>query len=187
MESRHYGPGPHGLRMMLRILDVFFQIALRRRGPEDLPDSRFLLLLSGCAYVLAQAFLGAPVYGASLTLARSLVLDLLLLCGCLWGLLRLSGHSTRFRQTLTAVLGTGALVSLCMLPFNYWFNMPAEPGKVALGPGIGLLALISWSLIVNGHIFARALSRPFVAGLAISIFYFFVNSLMLAQIGPPLA
>jgi hypothetical protein len=83
------------------------------------------------------------------------------------------------------VLGTGALLSLCMLPFNYWLDLTAEPGKPALAPTIGLLAVVSWSLVVNGHIFARALSRPFVAGLGISIAYFFLNYLVFAQFGPP--
>jgi len=169
---------------MLRVLDVFLQIALRRRGPEDVPDSRFLLLLAGLFYVIAQGLLAMPVYHSSLALARSLVLDLLLLCGCLWGLMRFTGHAPRYRQTLTAMLGTGALLGLCMLPFNYWLDVAADPGKPALGPTIGLLAVVSWSLAVNGHIFSRALSAPFAAGMAISIAYFFLNYLVFAQFGP---
>lgn len=170
---------------MLPILAAFLQIALRRRGPEDLPDSRFLLWMAGAVYVLTQAALAASVYATPMALVRSLVLDLLLLCGFLWGLLRLAGHTARYRQTLTAVFGTGALLSACMLPFNYWLNVAAEPGKPLLAPTIGLLAVVSWSLVANGHIFARALSRPFVAGLAISVAYFFLNYLVFAQFGPP--
>jgi len=170
---------------MLRVLDVFLQIALRRRGPEDVPDSRFLLLLTGLVYVVTQGLLALPVYHSSLALVRSLVLDLLLLCGCLWGLMRFTGHALRYRQTLTAMFGTGALLGVCMLPFNYWLDLAADPGKPALGPTIGLLAVVSWSLAVNGHIFSRALSAPFAAGLAISIAYFFLNYLVFAQFGPP--
>lgn len=170
---------------MLPILDAFLQIALRRRGPEDLPDSRFLLLVAGLAYVATQAILAASAYGSAGGLVRSLVLDLVLLCGCLWGLLRLSGHAPRYRQTLTAVFGTGALLSVCMVPFNYWLDVAGEPGKPALAPTLGLLAVVSWSLVVNGHIFSRALSRPFAAGLVISVAYFFLNYLVFAQFGPP--
>jgi hypothetical protein len=170
--------------MMLPIIDAFLQIALRRRGPEDLPDSRFLLLIAGLAYVVAQGFLGAPVYDSPLALARSLILDLLLLCGCLWGLLRLAGHAARYRQTLTAIFGTGALLGVCMLPFNYWIDMAAQPGKPAVGPTIGLLAVVSWSLVVNGHIFSRALSARFAAGLAIAVAYFFLNYLVFTEFGP---
>jgi len=171
--------------MMLPILDAFLQIALRRRGPEDLPDSSFLLLLAAGAYLGTQAVLAAPVFGSTLALAQGLLLDVLLLCGCLWGLLRLAGHPGRFRQTLTAVLGTGAFLTTCMLPFNYWLDEAGSPGEVPLAPTLGLLAVISWSLVVNGHIFARALSRPFVAGLAVSIAYFFLNYLVFAEFGPP--
>lgn len=171
--------------MMLPILDVFLQIALRRRGPEDLPDSRVLLLMAALVYVVTQGFLALPVYHSPLALGRSLVLDLLLLCGCLWGLLRFTGHAPRYRQTLTAMFGTGALLGVCMLPFNYWLGMAAAPDKPELGPTIGLLAVVSWSLAVNGHIFSRALSAPFAAGLAIAIVYFFLNYLVFAQFGPP--
>jgi hypothetical protein len=37
---------------------------------------------------------------------------------------------------------------------------------------------------VNGHIFARALSAPFAAGLAIAVGYFFLSYLVFAQFGP---
>ena len=49
----------------------------------------------------------------------------------------------------------------------------------------GLLAIVSWSLVVNGHIFARALSIPFVAGIMLSLAYFFLNYLVFWQLGPP--
>jgi hypothetical protein len=171
--------------MMLPILSAFLEIALRRRGPEDLPDSGFLLLIAGVAYVLTQAFLAASSYSSPLPLAGSLALDLALLCGCLWGLLGLAGHAARYRQTLTAVFGTSALLGVCMLPFNWWISLVAEPGKPAVGPTIGLLAVVSWSLVVNGHIFSRALSASFPAGLAIAVAYFFLNYLVFAQFGPP--
>ncbi len=169
---------------MLPILDVFLQIALRRRGPEDLPDSFFLLVATGLVYVIVQGFLAVDVYATPVALALSLVLDLLLLCGCLWGLLRLASHMARFRQTLTALFGAGALLGLCMLPFTAWLQVAATPGKPAVGPTLGLLAVLSWSLVVNGHIFSRALSTPFVAGLAVAVAYFFLNYLVFAQFGP---
>lgn len=169
---------------MLSILDAFLQIALRRRGPEDLPASWLLMLAAGLFYVTAQALLGLSVYHSLLPLAGSLVLDLLLLCGCVWGLLRLTGHVARYLQTLTAMFGTGALLGVCMLPFNYWLDAAGTPGKPAIGPTIGLLAVVSWSLVVNGHIFSRALTVPFAPALAIAIGYFFLNYLVFVQLGP---
>lgn len=176
---------------MLPILDVFLQIALRRRGPEDLPDSRVLLLMAGLVYVVTQGFLSLPMYGSPLALARSLILDLLLLCGGLWGLLRFTGHKPRFRQTLTAMFGTSALLSVCMLPINYWFSLSSwlgfsvDPTKPPLVIAIGALAILVWWLVVNGHIFSRALSAPFAVGLAIAIGYYLLSNLVLGQIWQP--
>jgi hypothetical protein len=178
---------------MLPILDVFLQIALRRRGPEDLPDSRFLLLMAGLAYVVTQAFLAVPVYHSALEIGGSLLLDLLLLYGCLWGLLRFTGNKPRFRQTLTAIFGTSSLLSVCMLPINYWFplsswlGLSVDPTKPPLVIAIGALAILVWWLVVNGHIFSRALSAPMAVGLAIAVGYYLLSNLVLGQIWQPAA
>lgn len=169
--------------MMLPILDVFLQIVLRRRGPEDLPDSRFLLLTAGIVYVTSQCLLVVPVYQSAWPLAQVLVLDILVLCGFLWVLLRLAKHAPRYRQTLTALFGTGAVLGACMLPFYYWIYAAGPAAKSLFWPQLGMLAVISWSLLVNGHIFSRALSTPFAAGLAVSAAYFFLNFLVVSQLG----
>ncbi|MCE7903437.1 MAG: hypothetical protein DYH20_12525 [Gammaproteobacteria bacterium PRO9] len=169
--------------MMLPILDAFLQIVLRRRGPEDLPDSRFLLLAAAILYVISQCLLVLPVYKAVLPLARVLAVDILVLCAFLWLLLRLSAHLPRYRQTLTALFGTGAILGACMLPFYYWIYAVGPGAKGTFWPQLGMLAVISWSLLVNGHIFSRALSAPLAAGLAVSIGYFFLNFLVVSQVG----
>ena len=72
---------------MLAIIDFFLQITLRRRGPEDLPASRFLLLSSALCYAIVQLFLALPIYSLSVMLFRSVLIDIGLLCLCVWGLL----------------------------------------------------------------------------------------------------
>lgn len=169
---------------MLPILHAFAQITLRRLGPEDLPDSRFLLLLVGLVYAITQLMLAVPIYAFTGPLLRSIVLDVVVLCGFVVGILRLTGHPARFGQTTTAVFGTGALLSLCMLPFNLWLDAASVPGQAPLVPTLGLLAIVIWSLVVNAHIFARAMSVHFALGLVVSITYFFLNYLVFLQFGP---
>lgn len=170
---------------MLAIIDFFLQITLRRRGPEDLPDSRFLLLFAALCYGVVQLFLALPIYRLSMLLFRSVLIDIALLCVCVLGLLWLTRHLSRSGQTLTAFFGTGALLGVLMLPFNYWLDALSAPGQPALLPTAALLAIVSWSLVVNGHIFSRALSIPFVLGLILSLAYFFLNYLVFWQFGPP--
>ena len=40
---------------MQAIVNAFWQIALFRQGPDDLPDSRPLLMLASLAYILVDA------------------------------------------------------------------------------------------------------------------------------------
>lgn len=170
---------------MLAVLHVFLQIALRRGGPEDLPDSRLLLLLAALAYEITQTLLILAFPDSSPpALLGSLVLDLLLLCLGLWGLLKIAGRSARYGQTLTALFGTGALLGFCMLPFKYWIEWAGDPVRSPLAPAVGMLALIGWSLAVNGHIFSRALSIPSLLGMLVAIGYFFLNFLVFSQFGP---
>lgn len=169
---------------MLAIVDAFMKIALRRLGPEHLPSSPFLLLLSGAAYALIQAAIAAPTYGFSIVLLRSLILDLALLVTCVWGLLQLIGRPARLRQTLTALLGTGALLSALLIPVIYWWQFLADQES---GRGVTMaivVAVIIWSLVVNGHILSRALSAPYVVGIGIAVIYFLLNSVLLEQVAP---
>lgn len=169
---------------MLALIRTFLLIALRRLGPEDLPDSSLLFGLAVIAYAVAQVVIVLPLYGPGATLLRAVVLDVALLYACVWGLLRFTGRPARFRQTLTALFGTGALLTVLMVPLNSWFTATSVPDQPAVLPTVGILLMLIWSLVVNGHIVARALSAPLGVGLVFSVIYFFINYLVIWQTGP---
>lgn len=169
--------------MMLTLIQVFLQIALRRLGPEDLPDSTVLLAVSGAAYALAQGAVIYPVLGAGLPLLTTLGLDVLLLCVCLGALLRATGHAGRYVRTLTALFGTGALLTVFILPFNLWISASGTPSQPPVVAVLGVLGIIIWSQVVNGHILARALGTGFAAGLGVALGYFLLNYYVITRIG----
>jgi hypothetical protein len=170
---------------MLPLFRAFLQIIMRRLGPEDLPDSRLLAIICLNAYVLSQVPPALQVYGASWITASAIAIDVLMLVGAVWALLRLTGHSQRYRQTLTALLGTNALLTLPLVPLNFWLERFTQAGHAPAGPSIAILLLITWSLTVQAHILARALSRPFVIGLLIAVGYFIANYALIWQLAPP--
>ena len=160
-------------------------IILRKLGPEDLPDSGFLLGFSLAVYLALQVFLALILFGPSVILIKTLALDIALLTFCLWALLRLTGYQPRFRQTLTALLGTSALLSFLSAPFSLWrqysINIEADPAL----PSTVVFAIMLWSLVIDGHILSRALSKPFGVGLIASVVYFFLHALVLSQLLRP--
>ncbi|CAG0940811.1 hypothetical protein GPROT2_01094 [Gammaproteobacteria bacterium] len=170
---------------MLALLEAFLQIVLRRRGPEDLPDSRFLLGLTLAAYVLAQLPVAGIIFGPTATAAAAIAVDCALLSGVFWALLRFTGHAPRYRQTLTALAGTGALLALAQAPLVYLTKLAGAAGQTAAGPSLGLLALLLWSIIVQAHIAARALSGGYGVGLAVALVYFILSYEVSGMFAPP--
>ena len=169
---------------MFALLQAFFQIVMRRLGPEDLPDSRLLVLLTLVAYIAMQTLPAFQVYGWSPVVPEAVVIDVALLTSALWLLLRITAHADRYRRTLTALLGTGALLTLPLIPLNFWLQVFTQAGHAPAGPSIAILILLAWSLMVQGHILSRALSSSFAVGLLLSIGYFVINYGVILQLSP---
>jgi hypothetical protein len=169
---------------MLAYIQALINIALRRSGPEDLPDSAFLLALTLAGYLVTQVPLALIAYGPSDILVRTVTVSLLLLFAGLWVLLRLTGHHARYRRTVTAMLGTSALLSVLSMPFSLWRqSMLGTESGVAM-PSTMLFAIMLWSIAIDGHILSRALSRPFGIGLLVAIGYFFLHTSILYELMP---
>lgn len=169
---------------MLVYVQTLLNIALRKLGPEDLPDSGFLLGLTLVGYVLMQVPLAWIAYGPSNAVLSTIIVSAVLLVVFIWALLRVTGFRQRYRQTLTALLGTSALLSLMSLPFSVWREATVGLQAASALPSIFIFAIMLWSLAIDGHILSRALSRPFAIGLMLSISYFFLHTTILFELLP---
>jgi CDP-diglyceride synthetase len=153
-----------------RLILVFVEITLHRRGPEHLPSSQFFFLLvlgvSTCVDLL--------VLQVEEVAARSVVVSLLttvLDIAFVWAVLRTFDRERRFRQTMSAMLGVTALLSLLIVPLALWSQALDVPeGEVAL-PWLFLLVLAIWQIDIWGFVLARALGRPYALGVAIMLGY----------------
>lgn len=166
---------------MFALLEAFFQIAMRRRGPEDLPDSSFLLYASLAAYMLAQVPVALEFYGRSMSSLLAILADTGLLALVFWLPLQFTRRTGRYRRTMTALAGTGALLSLVQAPLVFFSGMASTAGQPPVGATLGLLLLLIWSIVVQAHIAARALSSTFWVGLAVALVYFAVSSRVAGQ------
>jgi hypothetical protein len=169
---------------MLALLDAFFQIVRRRRGPEDLPDSQFLLSVVLAAYMIAQVPVAAILNGWSATALAAILVDTALLASVFWLLLRFTQHMSRYRRTLTALLGSGALLALPQAPLVFFSKVATAAGQAPVGPTVGLLAVLFWSIVVQAHIVSRALSSNFGVGLAVALAYFLLSYQVSGQFAP---
>jgi len=169
---------------MLAYVQTLLNVALRKKGPEDIPDSRFLLGLTFVVYLLMQVPLGWIAYGPSDALVSTIGVSVLMVIAGLWALLVLTGFRSRFRQSLTAMLGVNALLSVFSIPFSFWRAATLSNETSEALPSTIIFGLMLWSLVVDGHIISRAISKPFGIGLMIAVAFFFLHTAVLFELMP---
>ena len=152
---------------MHAIVNPFIQICLLRQGPQDLPTSGILLTIALTTYTVMSIVWSKISLNATSALLSGL-LDTVLLVVLSGALLYAQRRKARLIQTLTALAGTGAIITFLALPVSGWLqgaDHAAGEGKFAV---LLLLVLMGWSLAVVGHIFRHALSVSYFFGLVLA-------------------
>ncbi len=173
---------------MIKLLTVFWNIILRKSGPEEVPDSNFLLVVTFIFFLLSQILVGFKMYGGAVSLFFQLLfLDTILLIIWLRAILQLSGKLKRFRQSLTALFGTGTLFNFILSPFilSYapYLEQLTSSDELQITAELPMPALLSiviliiaiWSVLVMGHIYSRATSKSRAIGIGLALMYSFIN------------
>lgn len=168
---------------MQALLKAFWDIALWRRDPSQLPDSATLVLLCALAYAAMSALQSLMLYGTDLILARTTA-DLGLTAVLFWVLLAAARRRHRFNQTISAVLGTGALLSPIVLVLLGLKEAALANYPLALLVWAGSVAVIVWYTFVVGHIVRSALDTGPFTGMAVAITYLVASATLLSRVFP---
>lgn len=164
---------------MKTILYFYWQLCLLRKAPQDIPASPSLLQLTALVYVLLGTLLGSLGDTVLVGLVQA-ALDLLLMVGFLKLALTITGHQDRFVQTLTALLGSGLILSGLAVPLMLVRTL----GYANQMPGLLWLWLFGWSILITGHILRHSLSVSLRMGVVLTFLYTFSVWLLVAQIMP---
>ena len=169
---------------MWQLATAMAEIAIRRRGPEGLPDSSFLvffLLALHSVLVILAAF--ALTDGLTAAFFVEFIARTLLFFAFVYAVLSLFRVERRYRQTMCAMLGAGIVIQLAFLLFGV--------GAMALGIDIQGDSFIAvslvfelWSIFIAASILARSLSQPLLVGFMLEIL-FVLTSLYVGQLLSP--
>lgn len=171
---------------MWQLTTAMAEIALRRRGPESLPDSAFLVFFLLALDVLVILARNAMLLGG---LTPQFLIrfgaDIVLFFAFFYAVLRFFRLERRYRQTVSAVLGADILITLAFLPLGL--------AGVALGFDVLELPFVSigvafecWSLFIAASILARSLSQPLIVGFMLEILLL-LTSFNVGQLVAPVA
>jgi hypothetical protein len=150
---------------------TLFDIITIRKGPDAIPHSWALayaavllwFLPLFAATVLIPTFEGRVVAVSVVSWAISL--------GCYALVIALAGHGNRLLQSLTAIVGCGALIFLGQVA-GLVFLLPFLGERIAQTL---VYLLLFWSVHVKGHIMARTLNREWYIGFIIAISVFLLQ------------
>jgi len=160
---------------VISLLQFFWGLCGLKKAPQDLPSSSVLLGLALLAYFMSSmvvAVLQWEVPKAVLAAMLDTVLFTILCYALLWARLL----SNRFTQTMTALAGSCALLTLVAAPLGYWQKALGGPiNGVITFPALLLFVWTGWNITVIGHILRHALSTAFALGVGLAAAYTYIT------------
>jgi hypothetical protein len=166
--------------MMLRLAKAFWDIALWRRSPAQLPASLFLLALVAAAAALIEVlsvFL-PPVSNDRMSVR--ILLSVALPLAFTWAVLLMAHRRHRFLQTGIALLGVEVVVELILYPLGSLIHVVGSEGIASMPIEVMMLVGLIWYMLACANIWRVALDSGLALGIAISVGYFLL-SLVLEQ------
>lgn len=166
-----------------RLLGLFFELCLMKKGPKDLPNSSALLTLVFCLYFLA----GTVLLSSSLVVTEALMQSLIetvLLGVFIYLLVSFFSIKNRFNQAITAIYGSGAFITIVSMPFIFWMqSLTASNGSTGI-VGLIVFMLVCWSFIVMAYIIRETIEKGFAVSLLLTFCYLYGSFQLIKLVYP---
>jgi hypothetical protein len=169
---------------MGQLIRLFMQIALLRRGPQDLPASTLLLALTVAGYFVVNFLVSMALPPFPGPWVAHLCVDVVFMFVWYTLLLQLVRRPERFLQTTTAVYGFQAVLSP-LLVASVWLTRRFPQDSVWQFPiTLVSLALLIWIIAANSHIVKAALEWSMPPSVALVILQTLAGNLVVLALFP---
>ncbi len=154
---------------MQELVRLFVQIALLRKGPQDLPASARLLAVAAAGFFIINLLVSAvlpPIPGPWL---YQLVFDVLFTFAWYALLLRVVHRPERFLQTTTAIFGYQAVLAPLWIATVWLWRQFADDDTLSAATLLLALAVLVWNVAANVRVIKAALEWGMAASVALVI------------------
>ena len=169
--------------IIVALARAMWQICTLRRGPQDLPASSMLMVLMLLLNAVASATLETIEIPAT-SAVMAAVIDAVVVVILIWALLQTTGKQNRFLQTVTAVAGTGLILSFFALPVVAWLAASVERRQDIGIPMLLWLAVFGWNLLVIAHVLRHAIDSNLVVGFVLAVAIVFIDIQLINHLVP---
>jgi hypothetical protein len=156
------------------LLKPIIDICLIKGGPQSLPESQYLLKLFFVAYFLS----GAVLLSSSLSYVEACsqsFIDAVLVGIFIYALTRFFYFQHRYTQSLTAIYGGGAVITLVSTPFFFWLEALSVNEKPTGAVSLVVFLIVCWSFIVMANIIRETIHKGFPMSLLLTFCYLYVS------------
>jgi len=161
---------------------LYFQIAIWRRGPQDVPAVGILLPLTIVAYVLLSALLGQLLPPMQPSWLVQVLLDVPFMLLWYGLLLAIARRRERYLQTVAALFGVEIVMALPSMVCEALQQRFANDANWQLPVLLAGFALLIWALIAVGHILRATLERGLALCLILAFIQILAEEMLLAAI-----
>ena len=168
---------------MTELFRLFTQIALSRKGPQDLPASPILLALTVLGYFLVN-------YGVNLLMPAvdmwrlHLLVDVAFTLAWYAVLLKAFGKPERFVQTATAMFGYQLVLAPLWIAAVYLSRRYNDDALLQFPAAVIGLAIAIWVIRAGAYVLKAALELPMIACVALIILQILAGQLVLFAMTP---
>jgi len=155
---------------MHALIFCFFDICMLRAGPQDLPASAFLLRIVLALNILVSILVSLPLSGFDRA-AMEVILDIVLLAILLYAGLQWRGLTGRFAQIFIALMGTGIVFGMLMMPVVYQLVAANAVNEVAPVTALVWWGIVFWNMMVFAHILRHGFAIHFAYAFVLAIGY----------------
>ncbi len=167
---------------MASIFKLYLDIALLRRGPEDVPVSKPLLYGTLAAFFLLNALLTVAFRPTVEHWLPQLIVSVAFTLVWYRVLLTLFGRAERYVQTMSAVLGFGCIVTPVLLPAVGAMAPYVEADQAQQAVPLIMLLMLPlfvYLLYVSARILRAAIERPMFQCVMLVLLQTFLEPLLL--------
>jgi len=161
-------------------IKTLFGIITIRKGPDAIPYSWLLLNVATAMWFLPLLALVAVVQDFGRSSVVVLVASWALSLACYAAVIMLAGYRHRLLQSLTAIIGCGAIIFLAQVTSLVLLSLLLG----AVFAQLAVYLLLFWSIYVKGHIISRAINRDWYVGLVIAIAVFLLQYAFSTAVSP---
>ena len=169
---------------MKELVRLFAQIALMRKGPQDLPASAALLAVTAAGFFIVNCLVSAVLPPIPGLWFGQLVVEVVFTFVWYALLLKILRRSERFLQTTTAVFGYLTVLAPLWITDVWLIRRFADDDTWRLPISMLGLAIVVWMVAANARVLKAALEWGMPACVALVILQYLAEQILLFSLYP---